>query len=96
MNGSSGGAAGEGSAENPYVPCPMDEPFDNACPTEGSRCSDTRGCEPPCATTACPVPQTGTVAPLCEFGYCILDCSSGETCPDGKLCINGLCAYEEP
>ena len=51
----------------------------------------------------CPVPATGDAAPICQdlsgMGdlFCILDCSAGQTCPDGMICdegIGGVCIWE--
>jgi hypothetical protein len=52
----------------------------------------------------CPVaPETGDASVACqdidgEMGdECVLDCSMGQTCPDGAVCTEaGYCAYEVP
>jgi hypothetical protein len=96
-DGGSGTSAGEGGTDNPYAECPMQEPFDNSCPVEGSTCSRTRGCEPPCERTdGCPAPQSGSASPYCNFGICVLECDSERTCPDEMLCGTGWCNYVLP
>jgi hypothetical protein len=54
-------------------------------------CADTCDCFAP--------PPTGTAEVLCleilKGGgtACVLDCSNGQTCPDGMLCERGLCFH---
>ncbi|MEM7151781.1 MAG: hypothetical protein AAF799_03020 [Myxococcota bacterium] len=61
----------------------------NICTISG--CEDTCDCFNP--------PTTGTAevicAPILEGGdnACGLDCSAGQTCPDGMQCGNGLCFW---
>lgn len=55
----------------------------------------------------CPQPPAGdyTATVTCdeqlensEGGECFLDCSDGQTCPDGMICLEGTeyCAFQEP
>ncbi len=52
----------------------------------------------------CPVvPETGDAPAACQDidgaggDECVLDCSGGETCPDGAVCTDdGFCSYEIP
>jgi Cleaved Adhesin Domain len=58
-------------------------------------CADDAACEPP--------PATGDAPPACipvNMGMntvCSLDCSMGQTCPDGMSCVfDSVCAWEPP
>lgn len=57
-------------------------------------CVDATGCPPAPATgdavVAC-LDVTGTGSP-----NCVLDCSGGQTCPDGLACHFGICVAEAP
>ncbi len=55
------------------------------------------------ASDCAPAPPTGTAMPSCEpildrgQTACVLDCSMGETCPEGMLCTpDGTCAWQGP
>lgn len=58
-------------------------------------------CMGPCTAAAdCPAaPGTGEAAPACadlagdEMSECYLDCSGGETCPDGMFCFSNLACF---
>jgi hypothetical protein len=68
---------------------PMELDGGNVCTIMG--CRDTCDCFDP--------PATGTAVVVCaeilEDGgtACGLDCSNGETCPDGMQCASGLCFW---
>ncbi len=76
-----------------------------ACPDNGVCLSDTPTtvsfCGAPCTDVgdcAAEPSGTGNAAPACVTigatgDRCILDCSGGETCPDGQTCFGGICAH---
>lgn len=88
---------------NPYGDCLNDGATDvtTNCAEEESVCVVDDGMTPTqgvCTETGCTtdadcydMPATGTAAPICtDVGFgpiCLLDCSSGETCPDGMACF---------
>lgn len=87
-----GDCVNDGGAQCEGGICISDNPAD---PTFG-------GCNPPCmAVGDCPPAPSGDAPPACVDitgdmnNECILDCSGGETCPDGMVCIEdfGLCAW---
>jgi hypothetical protein len=50
----------------------------------------------------CTVPATGDAEPVCAdvnldgVTDCYLDCSGGETCPDGMICVQDFACLWEP
>jgi len=54
-------------------------------------------CTPFCNPDPCPIPATGTAVPLCDTtanpSTCTLDCSAGQTCPDGMECFDDRCYW---
>jgi hypothetical protein len=64
---------------------------------EGGNVCTIRGCRDTCDCFE--QPATGTAAVVCAEilsngeTACGLDCSSGETCPDGMECASGLCFW---
>lgn len=58
-------------------------------------------CSPPCMNNAeCDSPASGDATPVCaplnnQISACLLDCSSGQTCPTGMLCdpIHSICTW---
>jgi hypothetical protein len=67
--------------------CQDDEPFCDAYPAESAAELDV--CVPGCEVVEdCPVPPTGDATVTCVGTPtgCVLDCSNGETCPDGMEC----------
>ncbi|HWB75845.1 MAG TPA: choice-of-anchor J domain-containing protein [Nannocystaceae bacterium] len=61
------------------------------------------GCNPACMDVGdCPAAPSGDAPVTCDdltgddMNECFLDCSGGETCPDGMVCVDqfGLCAWE--
>ncbi len=73
--------------------------------------NETNGTTQVCAAADCvdpvadcpPVPETGDAPAACQDidgnkgDECVLDCSMGQTCPDGAICTeDGFCSYELP
>lgn len=65
------------------------EPDANTCFIRG--CKDVCDCFAPPATGTAPV-VCDTIVDGGEFG-CALDCSDGQTCPDGMMCYDNLCFW---
>jgi len=65
------------------------EPDANTCFIRG--CKDVCDCFAPPATGTAPV-VCDTIVAGGEFG-CALDCSDGQTCPDGMMCYDNLCFW---
>lgn len=69
-----------------------DDPDANVCFISG--CEDVCDCFAP--------PATGNAPIICDAILegggmgCALDCSNGETCPDGMECISSLCFWPPP
>jgi hypothetical protein len=78
--GSTGSIACFGAAENPDA---------SVCMIFG--CEDECDCFDPPATGTAPVVCADVLA-AGGLG-CALDCSNGETCPDGMQCLGGLCFW---
>lgn len=67
--------------------CRDDEPFCDAYPD--ASVAELNVCVPGCEMVEdCPVPATGDAIVTCigAPAGCVLDCSNGETCPDGMEC----------
>ncbi len=70
--------------------------MDPVCPPPYDMCYDFAPgysvCTSPCMDdTDCPVPATGDATVVCAGpvgDQCLLDCSGGETCPDGMDCVD--------
>lgn len=70
--------------------------------TGGTSCYCPRGCA---VDTECPVPESGTSAPVCGTmsgdRTCLLPCDAGQTCPDGMFCsevfdtTGAVCVWHE-
>ena len=83
----------------PTEDCGCDNFLDACVPATGCVCY-TPGCVT--ADDCPPAPATGDAPPACVdldgngSGECILDCFSGQTCPDGMACfIDAVCGWPE-
>jgi hypothetical protein len=92
---SMGGSSSSGGDEPLYPPCMLDA--DPVCPRPHEECyeidPDYTVCTLPCQDDAdCPQAASGDAQPECAGpggDQCVLDCSDGETCPDGMECQQG-------
>lgn len=86
------GSSAESSSDLPYAPCPNG---DEDCPPGWDECIDVADGASWCAHDCdqpddCEVPATGDAEVVCAgpSGHsCALDCSDGQTCPDGMACV---------
>lgn len=106
-SGSSGGGVCDDWGEGAWANCADGEACGGGAgcvgtSEEGGFCSGA--CDTACDCAA--PPRTGTASPACEdiagpggmpdgAPECFLDCSNGETCPDGQICFgNQACTYD--
>lgn len=69
----------------------------NSSQTDGANVCMISGCEDVCDCFAAPATGNAVIecAEVLEGGgrACVLNCSNGETCPDGMTCEGGLCFH---
>lgn len=87
----------------PYASCQGEcKPGVNVCvATVQPDGSEFSVCVPYCDQDGqCPVTKTGTAPPRCDREVippiCVLDCSTGQQCPDDMACADGLCTWPVP
>ncbi len=107
-SGSSGGVAETGLVEgDPYGPCTLTPD----CAAPGATClsnGDSRMCAPSCPvkaspSTACPAAVGGggevsclyTDSGMTSLG-CFITCASDAQCPNGMVCRDPVCTWEQP
>jgi|GEM_PF-1340005 len=83
----------EPGCDNANEGCIADNPDDPGLGFCTSGCTEAADCNP--------APETGDAAVTCDdltgddMGNCFLDCSTGDSCPDGMICaFDQFCAWE--